>query len=75
MHNADEVIRLAHQFGELVLRGGLGPRSLFHLQVGVEAAASEGVGGVLVVRIPSKPKERVEFTYRGDLSDLRGTAA
>lgn len=68
MQNA-EVIRLAHEFGEQLLRSGIGPRSLFHLKVAHEAASSEGVGGVLVVQIPSRAKERVEFSYRGELRE------
>ena len=48
---------------EVIGPQGLGARSRWALTAAAEAAKTEGIGGILVVRIPPKGKELVDMSF------------
>jgi hypothetical protein len=61
---------LAQKLGYMVLSRGLGPRSIWALNVGVEAAGVEGVAGVLAIKIPPKQKDFLDVVFTAGAVDV-----
>lgn len=57
-----ELATLAQEVAELLARG-MGPRSLFNLHVALNAVQRDGVGGMLAIQLPTRPKGHVECLY------------
>lgn len=53
---------LAEQLG-LALMKGMGARSRWALKAAIEAADTEGLGGVCVLMIPTKTKDYIDVTF------------
>lgn len=43
--------------------GGIGSRSQFALRTAADAAGTEGIGGVIVIKIPPKCKDYVDVDF------------
>lgn len=42
---------------------GMGPRSAWALRAAADAAGTDGIGGVLTIRIPPKTKDYVDLAF------------
>lgn len=60
--NEDELNDLARRLGERIL-AGLGTRSRWALRTSLDAAETEGVVGIMVLRIPPKTKDYLDVTF------------
>ena len=58
-----ELSRLADGLSGLV-RAGLGQKSRWALKTALSAAETEGIGAVLVVRIPPKSKDHIDLDFQ-----------
>lgn len=68
----NELQLLAEGLGKLIL-AGMGSRSRWALRAALDAANTEGVGGVLHVKIPTTSKDRCDAGFKVDEDDwLRG---
>lgn len=64
-----ELAQLATLLSETVLRG-MGPRSMFALKVGLEAAQVEGITGVVSLKIPAKQKDYIDVIFTAGPVDI-----
>lgn len=46
-----------------VIAAGMGSRSRWALNAAAEAAGTEGIAGVVVIKIPAKGKDYVDITF------------
>lgn len=60
--NETELTALATRLGDMILRG-LGTRSIWALRTSLDAADTEGVAGICVLRIPPKKKDYLEVNF------------
>lgn len=67
--NETELQDLARRVGEVIIRG-LGTRSTWALRTALDAAETEGVAGMCVMKIPAKSKEFVDVTFTIGRVDL-----
>ena len=54
---------LTEQMSQIISSGHLGPRSLFALKFGAEAARTDGIAGVLSIKIPLKERDFVDIVF------------
>lgn len=62
MDEVDELEKLAVKVADLV-RHGMGVRSKWALRAALDAAETEGIAGVLALKIPSKNKEQPDVIF------------
>ncbi len=67
MLNHDE---LSARLADLLHENNLGTRSRWALETALAAAEVESVGGVLVIAIPPRTKERLEVHFTAGLCDV-----
>lgn len=66
-HGATE--DLALELGRLLMKG-MGARSKWALGAAIQAAHTEGIGGVCVLQIPSKAKDYIDITFTCGIVDV-----
>lgn len=57
-----ELQTLAERLAGMILRG-MGTRSRWALRTSLDAAETEGVAGICVLRIPPKERDRIDVTF------------
>lgn len=58
----DELTQLANRLAEIIVRG-LGTRSQWALRTALDAADTEGIAGLAVLRVPPKNKDFIDITF------------